>query len=74
LRRAGHPSKESYRLCKIDYETEEEAKAQQRAVEPLKNEWVDESYVSLDITSSVGTGVGHNEDGDIVGEDIVKFI
>jgi hypothetical protein len=25
----------SYRLCKNDYETEEEARAQQRAVEPL---------------------------------------
>jgi hypothetical protein len=28
LRRTDHPSKESYRLCKNDYETEEEAKAQ----------------------------------------------
>jgi hypothetical protein len=29
-------SKEPYQLCKKDYETEEEARAQQRAVEPLK--------------------------------------
>jgi hypothetical protein len=33
---AGHSSKElAYRLCKKYYETEEEARAQQRAVEPL---------------------------------------
>jgi hypothetical protein len=31
-------SKESYRLCKRDYETEEEAKDQQRALKPLMNE------------------------------------
>jgi hypothetical protein len=32
-------SKEPYRLCKKKgYETEEEARAQQRAVEPLMNE------------------------------------
>jgi hypothetical protein len=32
-----HSSKESYRLCKNYSETEEEARAQQRAVEPLMN-------------------------------------
>jgi hypothetical protein len=32
------PSKESYRLLKKYYETEEEARTQQRAVEPLMNE------------------------------------
>jgi hypothetical protein len=40
LRRADHSSKESYRLCKKDYETEEEARAQQRDVEPLMNVWM----------------------------------
>jgi hypothetical protein len=37
LRRADHSSKESYCLCKKYYETEEEARAQQRSVEPLMN-------------------------------------
>jgi hypothetical protein len=32
-------SKKSYRLCKKDYETDEEASAQQRDVEPLMSEW-----------------------------------
>jgi hypothetical protein len=38
LRRADLPSKESYRLYKKDYETEEEATVQQRTVEPIMNE------------------------------------
>jgi hypothetical protein len=38
LRRADHSSKKSYHLYKKDYETEGEARAQQRAVEPLVNE------------------------------------
>jgi hypothetical protein len=42
LRRADYSSKESYRVCKIDYETEEEDRAQQRAVEQLMNEWMHE--------------------------------
>jgi hypothetical protein len=42
LRRVDHSSKESYRLCKNDYETEDEARAQQRAVEPLTNERMNE--------------------------------
>jgi hypothetical protein len=33
LRRADHSSRDSYRLCKKDYETEEEARAQKMAIE-----------------------------------------
>jgi hypothetical protein len=36
------PVQESYSLCKKDYETEEEARAKQKAVEPLMNEWMNE--------------------------------
>jgi hypothetical protein len=39
LRRADHSSKESYPPWKQDYDTEEEARAQQTAVVPLINEW-----------------------------------
>jgi hypothetical protein len=38
LHRADPSSKESYRLCIKDNETEDEARAQQRAVEPLIND------------------------------------
>jgi hypothetical protein len=38
LPRADPPSKESYRLCKKDYETKEEARAQHRVVEPVMTE------------------------------------
>jgi hypothetical protein len=38
LRRADPSSKESYRLCKNDYETEEGTRTQQRALEPLMDE------------------------------------
>jgi hypothetical protein len=38
LRRADHSSKETYRLFKTDYETEEEARAQQKTLESLVNE------------------------------------
>jgi hypothetical protein len=37
LRRADHSPKESYREKKKDYKTEGEARAQQRAVEPVMN-------------------------------------
>jgi hypothetical protein len=40
LRRVDHSSKQPYRLCKTDYETEDEARAQQRAIEPMMNRWM----------------------------------
>jgi hypothetical protein len=42
LRRADHQSKESCRPSKKYYETEVEAKAQQSAVDPLKDGWMNE--------------------------------
>jgi hypothetical protein len=38
LRRADSTSKESYRLCKKDDESEEEARVQRRSVQTLMNE------------------------------------
>jgi hypothetical protein len=42
LRRADPPSKESYLLCKNNYETEEDARVQQRDVEPLMTKWMND--------------------------------
>jgi hypothetical protein len=39
LRRADPPSKDSYRLCKKDYETEEEARDQQKGCRTV-DEWM----------------------------------
>jgi hypothetical protein len=45
LRRADPSSKEWYCLCKKGYETEDEARAEQRAVEPLMNDVSDETKI-----------------------------
>jgi hypothetical protein len=44
---AEHSPKEPYRLCKKDCETEEEARAQQKAAEPLMNEWMNSTFLGL---------------------------
>jgi hypothetical protein len=41
LRRANHSSKESYRLCKKDFETEGEARAKQKSYRVIA-EWMNE--------------------------------
>jgi hypothetical protein len=50
LRRADQSYKESYRLFKKHYEIEEEARTQQRALEPLMNEWINKF---LDKTNTI---------------------
>jgi hypothetical protein len=45
LRRVDHSSEVSYWLCTKYYVTEEEARAKQRAVVPLMNEWMNEYSV-----------------------------
>jgi hypothetical protein len=40
-------SKESYRLCKKECETKKEARAQQRAVEPLMNECMKKESIAV---------------------------
>jgi hypothetical protein len=47
LRQADHSSKESYRLCKEDYEAEKETRDQQRAVEPLMYEMNEKTIMIL---------------------------
>jgi hypothetical protein len=45
LRQADISSKESYPLCEKYHETREEARAQQRAVEPLMNKLIRKNLV-----------------------------
>jgi hypothetical protein len=46
-------AQKSYRLCKKDYETEEEARAQQRAVDPLMGEWMIERKICLELSGQI---------------------
>jgi hypothetical protein len=59
LRRPDRSSKESYRLCKEDYGTKEEARAQQRDVEPSMNEWINNvrhNFI-INLLENVGTSI-----------------
>jgi hypothetical protein len=56
LRWPDHSSKESYRLCKEDYETEKKIRAQQRAVESLTNEMkLLSTFLFREVSSNLGS-------------------
>jgi hypothetical protein len=65
LRRADHSSKGSYRLCKKYYGTEEEARAQKRAVEPLMKEWTNISGMGKRSTLSIYHGSDAAQNGSL---------